>query len=84
MGDLLFTFKVARFVGNKGRATFDKPVRTIAAHPIAAAERVTGMRLYLVGDPKNVFAAGSYFSLDGDEEHIVLYRGPLDRSQVRG
>ena len=80
MGDLLFTFHVARFIG--GQPVFDKPVRTIAAHPIAAAERVTGIRLYLVGDPQNVFAEVSYANLDGDEERVILYCEPMDQSQI--
>lgn len=84
MGDLLFTFQVARVIRTRGRAAFDKPVRTIAAHPIAAAERVTGLKLYLVGDPDQLFAVVSYADLDGDEERLVLYRGPLEQSQVRG
>jgi hypothetical protein len=83
MGDLLFTFQVARFIGVRGRAPFDRPVRTIAAHPIAAAERVTGIRLYLIGEPDNLLAEVSYANLDGEEERLVLYRGPLDQSQVR-
>lgn len=78
MGDLLFTFKVARFIGARGSPVFDKPVRTIAAHPIAAAERVTGLRLYLIGDPQNLFAEVSYSNLGGDEERVVLYRAPYD------
>lgn len=83
MAGLLFTFLVARYIGAGGGAAFDKPVRTIAAHPIAAAERVMRTRLYLIGEPQNIFAEVSYTNLDGEEERVLLYCEPMDRSQLR-
>lgn len=76
MADIFFTFFVARYAGASGEPAFDKPVKTIAAHPIAAAERVLGTRLYLVGEPQNIFAEVSYTELDGQEERLFLYRAP--------
>jgi hypothetical protein len=73
MGDVHFTFQVARYIGASGGVAFDKPVRAIAAHPIAAAERVMRTRLYLLGEPENIFAEVSYLNLDGDEERVLLY-----------
>ena len=43
MGD--FTFQVARYIGASGGVAFGKPVRAIAAHPIAAAERIMPARV---------------------------------------
>ncbi|WEK04502.1 MAG: hypothetical protein P0Y65_20385 [Candidatus Devosia phytovorans] len=83
MADLVFIFHVARYIGTDGALDFDKPVRTIAAHPIAAAERVMQTRLYLVGDPQNLYAEVSYTSLDGEEERVLLYHGFADQSQAR-
>ncbi len=83
MADLLFTFHVARYLGASGGHAFDKPVRTIAAHPIAAAERVTQTRLYLLGEPQNIFAEVSYTNLDGEIERVFLYHEPMDLSQLR-
>jgi len=73
MCDIHFTFQVARYIGASGGGAFGKPVRTIAAHPIAAAERVTRTRLYLLGEPENIFAEVSYLTPDGDEERVLLY-----------
>ena len=70
------TFFVARYVGADGGVAFDKPVRTIAAHPIAAAESVLQTKLYLLGEPQNVFAEVSYTDLEGEEGRVLLYRGP--------
>ena len=83
MAGLLYTFLVARYIGADGGIAFEKPVRTIAAHPIAAAERVTRTRLYLIGEPQNIFAEVSYTNLDGDEERVLLYHEPMDLSQAR-
>jgi hypothetical protein len=77
MADVLFTFFVARYAGDGSSAAFDKPQRTIAAHSIAAAERVLRTRLYLVGEPQNIFAEVSYIDLDGEEDRVFLYRAPL-------
>ncbi|MBL8593590.1 MAG: hypothetical protein JNK01_12970 [Devosia sp.] len=73
MGEVQFTFQVARYIGQKGGVAFDKPVRAVAAHPIAAAERVARTRLYLLGEPENIFAEVSYLNPDGDEERVLLY-----------
>ena len=76
MGD--FTFQVARYIGASGGVAFAKPVRAIAAHPIAAAERVMRTRLYLLGEPENIVAEVSYLNGDGDEERVLLYHdGPI-------
>ena len=88
MADLLFTFFVARYAGASGAPAFDKPIRTIAAHPIAAAERVLRTKLYILGEPQNIFAAVSYTDLDGQEERVFLYRAkggpaPMDSSPFR-
>ena len=79
MAKLDYFFLVSRYLG----PAFGKPVRTVAAHPIAAAERVMRTRLYLVGDPENLFAEVSYINLDGDEERVLLYHGATDQSQLR-
>lgn len=76
MADIFLTFFVARYAGASGEPAFDKPIRTIAAHPIAAAERVLRTRLYLVGEPQNIFAEVSYIEPDGQEGRIFLYRAP--------
>ncbi len=73
MGDVQFAFQVARYIGGRGGIAFDKPVRAIAAHPIAAAERVMRTRLYLLGEPENILAEVSYLTPDGDEERVLLY-----------
>lgn len=73
MGDVQFAFQVARYIGGRGGVAFAKPVRAIAAHPIAAAERVMRTRLYLLGEPENIFAEVSYLTPDGDEERVLLY-----------
>ncbi|MDB5537916.1 MAG: hypothetical protein JWQ65_2791 [Devosia sp.] len=77
MADLFYTFFVARYVGAGGGIGFEKPVRTIAAHPIAAAERVLRTKLYLLGEPQNIFAEVSYTERDGQEGRVLLYRAPL-------
>jgi hypothetical protein len=82
MADLYYTFFVARYVGDQGGAAFSRPIRTLAAHPIAAAERALGTRLYLVGDPRNIHAEVSYIDLGGQEERLFLYRAPLDCAPV--
>lgn len=80
MGDVQFTFQVARYIGEHGGIAFDKPVRAIAAHPIAAAERVMRTRPYLLGAPENILAEVSYLNPDGDEERVLLYHdGSLAR-----
>jgi len=71
MGD--FTFQVARYIGASGGVAFGKPVRAIAAHPIAAAERIMHRRPYLLGEPENILAEVSYLNADGDEERVLLY-----------
>ena len=78
MADLVYFFLVARYTGS----AFDKPVRTIAAHPIAAAERVTRTKLYLIGEPENLFAEVSYVNLAGDVERVLIYHGLSDQSQL--
>jgi hypothetical protein len=77
MANIFLTFFVSRYVGADGGIAFDKPVRTIAAHPIAAAERVLRTRLYILGEPRNIFAEVSYTDLDGREERVLLYRASL-------
>jgi hypothetical protein len=71
MGD--FTFQVARYIGASGGVAFGKPVRAVAAHPIAAAELVMRTRLYLLGEPENIVAEVSYLTPDGEEERVLLY-----------
>ncbi|OEO28096.1 hypothetical protein VW23_000430 [Devosia insulae DS-56] len=73
MGDVQFAFQVARYIGGSGGVAFAKPVRAIAAHPIAAAERVMRTRPYLLGEPKNILAEVSYLTPDGEEERVLLY-----------
>ncbi|MDB5530314.1 MAG: hypothetical protein JWR51_3417 [Devosia sp.] len=80
MANLFYTFFVARYVGADGGIAFDKPIRTIAAHPIAAAERVLRTRLYLLGDPQNIFAEVSYTDPDGQEERVLLYCASLNEA----
>lgn len=81
MADIFSTFFVSRYLGAGGGIAFDKPVRTVAAHPIAAAERVLGTRLYLLGEPENIFAEVSYTDLDGEEGRVLLYRAPPNRAR---
>lgn len=78
MSSLAYFFMVSRYTGS----TFEKPVRTIAAHPIAAAERVTRTKLYLVGEPENLFAKVSYVNLVGKVERVLIYAGVSDQSQL--
>ncbi|WP_055045741.1 hypothetical protein [Devosia sp. A16] len=73
MGEIQFTFQVARYIGANGGGAFGRPVRAIAAHPIAAAERVMQTRLYLLGEPENICAEVSYLTPEGDEERVLLY-----------
>jgi hypothetical protein len=83
MGDLFYTFSVARYVGANSGVAFGKPVRTTAAHPIAAAERVLRTKLYLLGEPQNIFAEVSYTDLDGEEGRVLLYRANSNRAPSR-
>ncbi|MET3899546.1 hypothetical protein ABIB57_003501 [Devosia sp. UYZn731] len=80
MADLFYTFFVARYVGAGGGIGFEKPVRTVAAHPIAAAERVLRTKLYLLGEPQNIFAEVSYTERDGQEGRVLLYRAPMSQT----
>lgn len=80
MADIFYTFFVARYVGAGGGIGFDKPIRTVAAHPIAAAERVLRTRLYLLGEPQNIYAEVSYREPDGQEGRVLLYRAPVSQS----
>lgn len=82
MAELVFIFKVARYRGPDSNPPFAKPVRTIGAHPIAAAERVAHTKLYLLGEPQNLFAEVSYTDPDGVEERILLYHGLADQTQL--
>jgi len=80
MAGLVYFFNVAIYRGPDRTPAFDPPVRTIAAHPIAAAERVTRTKLYLLGEPQNLFAEVSYVDPDGVEERLFLYHGMADQS----
>ena len=66
-------------MGAGGGIAFDRPIRTTATHPIAAAERVLRTKLYLVGEPRNIFAEVSYTDRDGQEGRVLLYRADESR-----